>query len=199
MNNFDNTVNLILVEDWKSAAAAGLIGLGSMVGTPNVQSAEPVQARQVQDTFLPLAFDYIQQNEGLKLMPYKDHKGIPTIGIGHKILSGEDFSKGITKEDAKQLFYKDVKERVSIAKRIFPKFDSYPDYLKVALLDGVFRGDHKSKYRTTKLINAGKFADAAKEYLNHNDYRTSKKSNSGVWKRMERNSNALQKFASEQK
>lgn len=41
MNDFDNTVNMILAEDFKSAAAAGLIGLGALTGgTPDVSAGE---------------------------------------------------------------------------------------------------------------------------------------------------------------
>jgi hypothetical protein len=38
MNNFDNTINIILEEDWKSMAAAGLVGLGTLGGA---HAAEP--------------------------------------------------------------------------------------------------------------------------------------------------------------
>lgn len=38
MNNFDNTINMILAEDWKSMAAAGLVGLGTLAGA---HAAEP--------------------------------------------------------------------------------------------------------------------------------------------------------------
>lgn len=41
-------------------------------------------------------------------MPYNDSKGIPTIGYGHKIEKGEDYSKGISKTEADSLFKKDV-------------------------------------------------------------------------------------------
>ena len=38
--NFDETVNEILAEDWKSAVAGGLMGLGALAG-PQAQGAEP--------------------------------------------------------------------------------------------------------------------------------------------------------------
>lgn len=41
--------------------------------------------------------DFIKGYEKLRLKEYKDQAGNETIGYGHKILPGEDFSKGITK------------------------------------------------------------------------------------------------------
>ena len=40
---------------------------------------------------------------------YKDSAGNPTIGYGHLIKDGEDFSKGITKEKAGELLAQDTK------------------------------------------------------------------------------------------
>ena len=198
MDTFNTTINNILIEDWKSATAAGILGLGAFTGLPNVNASESSHINQSHDSFLNAAFDYIKSNEGLKLQPYLDTNKIPTIGIGHKILPNEDFSDGITKEMAIRMFYKDVQQKVVVAKRLFPNFDKYPEYLKVALLDGVYRGDHKNTYKTTKLINSGQFINAATEYLKHNDYYKSKQKNSGVWKRMEKNSNAMKRFGMEQ-
>ena len=43
MNNYDNAINeLLLAEDWKSAVAGGLLGLGALTGgTPDVEAGEP--------------------------------------------------------------------------------------------------------------------------------------------------------------
>lgn len=43
---------------------------------------------------------------------YKDSAGNPTIGYGHLIKDGEDFSKGITKEKAGELLAQDTKTAV---------------------------------------------------------------------------------------
>lgn len=57
---------------------------------------------------------FIKANEtggmppGKYLKPYPDPVGIPTIGVGHKILPGEDFSQGITEEQVLELLAKDV-------------------------------------------------------------------------------------------
>ncbi len=45
----------------------------------------------------------------VKLDPYLDPVGYPTIGWGHLIQDHEDFSGGITPEEAEELLRKDVK------------------------------------------------------------------------------------------
>ena len=50
----------------------------------------------------------IVQLEGMKLKVYKDIAGLDTIGVGHLIKKGEDFHKGLTKEQAIDLLAKDV-------------------------------------------------------------------------------------------
>lgn len=47
--------------------------------------------------------DFIKRHEGLRLKPYSDQAGHSTIGYGHKIEPREDFSKGITAEEATAL------------------------------------------------------------------------------------------------
>src|ERR1039458_1234468 len=41
-------------------------------------------------------------------LPYDDGFGYPTIGYGHRIGSGEDFSKGLTKAQVDQLYINDL-------------------------------------------------------------------------------------------
>ncbi|TRZ81215.1 hypothetical protein D4R86_03005 [bacterium] len=148
------------------------------------------------DSFTKMAFDYIKGHEGLKLMPYYDTEENMTIGIGHRILPNEDFSKGITEDEALSLFQKDLHTHIDRTKRLFPSFDSYPNIVKSALLDGVFRGDHKAKYKTTHLINNGQWIPASKEYLVNNDYYKSKygNENAGVHIRMEENSKIMAQY-----
>jgi len=46
--------------------------------------------------------------EGVILHVYKDAAGLPTIGVGHLIQKGEDFSNGITHDQAFELLKKDL-------------------------------------------------------------------------------------------
>lgn len=162
-----------------------------------MQAEDEVSQSTSMDSFLEEAFSYIGAHEGVRLQVYQDTKGHSTIGIGHKVMPGEDFSNGITMEEAKELFAKDVQGKIDVSKRLFPNFDSYPNYVKVALLDGVFRGDHRSTYRTTKLINSGNWVEASKEYLRNNDYVASQKAQTGVAPRMEDNAKRMEQYGRE--
>lgn len=51
---------------------------------------------------------FIMRWEGVVLHVYKDQVGIPTAGVGHVVLPGEDFSDGLTNEEAMELLRKDV-------------------------------------------------------------------------------------------
>ena len=54
--------------------------------------------------------EFITQHEGCVLTVYDDVAGYPTIGVGHQIRDGEDFSGGITREQAIELLSDDVKD-----------------------------------------------------------------------------------------
>ncbi len=50
----------------------------------------------------------IQRHEGLRLAVYKDSRGFDTVGYGHRVLPGEDFSAGITQQQADSLLAADL-------------------------------------------------------------------------------------------
>lgn len=60
----------------------------------------------------PKGLEFVKRHEGLKLKPYLDAAGYKTIGYGHKILRGEDYSDGITEEQATVLLRRDVQYAV---------------------------------------------------------------------------------------
>lgn len=203
--NFDKICDDVISEGWKDWLAAGMIG-GAALGTPAYgQSVSP----QIQN--------YIQKHEGVENYIYRDSKGKLTIGIGHLITNNDrqlfkklfgskvNFDKilskrqGLTKQQISRLFNHDIQAKLSLTKRLFPKYDRYPDYVKAALLDGVYRGDLSGSPRTRSLINNGKWEQAAKEYLNHKEYRKAKATGSGVASRMEQNRDMFLKYAKEQR
>jgi hypothetical protein len=109
--------------------------------------------------------------------------GSDTIAYGHKIQKGENFSKGITDSDAIKLLEKDVGKKIDVAKKHIKTFDSLPLTVRIATINALYRGDMGPK--TIELLSKNKFADAASEYLNHREYRST--SNRGVKKRMDWN------------
>lgn len=55
---------------------------------------------------------FIERHEGYSGTAYGDSAGNPTIGYGHLIREGEDFSTGITKDEASALLAQDVEMAV---------------------------------------------------------------------------------------
>ena len=137
-------------------------------------------------------FDYIAQNEGLRLKPYKDIKGFGTIGYGHLIKKGEQFTS-ITKKRAKELFDQDLKHAISVVKDDIGEmhWGMLPDEVQIALADMAFRTDwQKSPTAKGHFKNEDYFA-SAKEYLDSDEYRKSKAEGTGIAPRMERNANII--------
>ena len=56
----------------------------------------------------PAGLALIEQSEGYREFPYQDGAGFWTVGIGHKILSGEDYSAGLTHDQAVALLQSDL-------------------------------------------------------------------------------------------
>jgi len=142
------------------------------------------------DPFVKKAADYIKNNEGVRYRLYKDSKGFWTIGIGH-LVKADELSKfkdrTLTDKEVHDLFARDLESKLTLVQRHFPQYNTYSDDLKVAILDGYFRGDLSGSPKTRELIRAGQFKAASKEYLNNAEYRSALKTGSGVAKRMQRN------------
>ncbi|CAK0741032.1 lysozyme [Gammaproteobacteria bacterium] len=58
-----------------------------------MNSNEPVPTSQA-------GIDLVKEFEGLRLRVYRDAAGLPTVGYGHLIKPGEDFSTGISTKKA---------------------------------------------------------------------------------------------------
>lgn len=141
-------------------------------GHDAVRAAADYYGQKVID---PVAAHIIEE-EGFVPGVYEDHKGIPTEGVG---LTGEFIGKN---------FFTDVmpvfEQR---ARQMVKGYDQMSEDMRKAVISAVYRGDLGPK--TAKLLSSGKYKEAAKEYLNHAEYRGLKRSNptNGVVGRMERN------------
>lgn len=111
----------------------------------------------------------IEQEEGFAkwvgnlLFPYLDVVGKLTIGVGHLIKPGEDFSKGITREQAVAILQKDV----VVAEQIVTKEVTVP--LTQAefdsLVDFCFNlGDRLHGSTLLRYLNEGNY-EAARQHL----------------------------------
>ena len=146
-------------------------------------------------------------NEKKILGVYKDSKGLPTIGHGHlvtkespKIFSELNINPDVltgkarlTPEQAEKLLQRDVQARLPIVKKLAPDFESYSPELQAELASETFRGMTGKSPKAMQHLRAGKYEDAANEYLNADEYRKSKAQKTGIAGRMENLANAIKK------
>jgi len=109
-------------EGWKDWVAAGAIGLGAMTGKVDASKIKPTDQPSITQSVQKSVgsfIDYIKKVENQGKAGYNAEKklwfphasfegGSDTIGYGHKIQKGEDFSKGITDAQAEDLLKKDL-------------------------------------------------------------------------------------------
>ncbi len=127
----------------------------------------------------PIAAHIIEE-EGFVPGVYKDHKGIPTEGVG---LTGEFIGKNFFTE-VMPVFEQRARKMVS-------GYDQMPEPVRKAVISAIYRGDMGPK--TAELLSARRYKEAAREYLNHAEYKGLKRNNptNGVVGRMERNAAAF--------
>jgi GH24 family phage-related lysozyme (muramidase) len=139
----------------------------------------------------------IRKEEGLRLEKYKPVKTEEhfTIGYGHYGPDVDGMGK-ITKQQAEDLLDKDVTQRVSEINNLMPDFNSFPDSARDAIFSEYYRGSIAQSPKTVKLINEGKYAEAAREFLNNEEYKNANDlGKPGIRPRMERVANELKKMA----
>lgn len=114
--------------------------------------------------------------------------GNPTIAYGHKITDAEmqsgKFRNGITEQQATQQLAEDLKVAVDKAIMLVPAYSTLPENIQQALINACYRGELKRTYDTVKLMNANKWKEASREYLNRQDYQSG---STGLKRRMEWN------------
>jgi len=104
--------------------------------------------------------------------------GTGTIAYGHKLTSDEiasgRFANGITQREAEKLLKDDLYAASKKVEAMIPSYHSLPDSVRQGLINAAYRGELKSTYQTVKLMNAGRWREAAAEYLNHDEYTSGK-------------------------
>lgn len=139
-------------------------------------------------------FNYVKKKEGPffeKATQATEGEAKLTIGYGRY---GAKEGLTVNKEEAEQMLLEDIESRIPEVIRAIPKFDTFSDELQQALFYEWFRGSLVQSIETRKLINAGKFSEAAKEFLNNDEYRNAKKNKrSGVISHFELTAKLLNK------
>lgn len=121
---------------------------------------------------------------------------IPTKGdvltIGYGRTEGVKPKDKIDKETAKVYLKEDIMKRLPEVERAIPGLKNYPLKIQAPLVSEWFRGSLVQSPQTRKLIKAGKFEEASKEFLNNDEYRNAKKrGRSGIRGRMEETALAI--------
>lgn len=123
---------------------------------------------------------------------FKDEKFF-TLGYGR---NNENIKEGetITLEKAKKNLEEDINIRLVEIQNRIPNFSNFSEELQLALFGEYYRGSVGQSTETIKLINAGKYNEAAIEFLNNKEYKDAKKRNRrGIRKNMEKVSSLLRK------
>jgi len=151
------------------------------VGLEAVQKVESKEGRS-----LSLAEKRVVEEEGYVSGTYKDDKGIETSGVGQ---TGK--WKGKTFKETFDAHKKDTR-------RLVKGFDGMPEYLQAELVQATYRGDTGMSPDTLKLLEDGKYDEAAQELLDHQEYKERKaKGDDGVTRRLEALQAAILKYGKE--
>jgi len=122
----------------------------------------PKEEKQKKLQSLPLFRAF--QDEGLKLMPYKDTVGKITIGYGRNLSD-----RGISVNEAEFMLENDIKIAISDAKRIMgDKWKELPLNVKLVLVDMAFNMGLSRLRKFKRFIQAlkkGDYITAKKEIL----------------------------------
>ena len=116
-----------------------------------------------------------------------------TIGWGR---NNKDVKAGdtIDEDQANQYLNEDVTSRLNTIRKSLPKFDSFPKDLQLALFYEQYRGSLGQSPKTRKLINAGKYAEAAEEFLDNDEYKNAEeRGRRGIRKNMKLVSDLLRR------
>lgn len=138
-------------------------------GLDAIEAVERLEGRML----TPIEAELVME-EGFSTGPYLDTKGVETSGVGQTgRFRGQSFG------DTFKVFEQETR-------KLIPAYDALPEYAQSALISAAYRGDLQQSPKFRALFNAGKYSEAADEFLDNEDYRRSKKEGTGVAKRMER-------------
>jgi GH24 family phage-related lysozyme (muramidase) len=219
-------------------ALSGALGLGAAMTTPASATPPPKQQKTAQKqqpkaaakTPAPkaqqerpkYADDTIKKmvisDEGIRTKPYKDTKGILTVGVGHNLQAagskaaftkafgadGEKLHKhasgggALTDEQARKLFDADYEEHLQRTVKMIPNLHEHPPEVQAALVSGVYRGHVTDSPTFRKQFNAGNYEQASKEFLNRAEYKDSK-TPKGVINRLNRDQQIYSNYAASKK
>jgi GH24 family phage-related lysozyme (muramidase) len=165
--------------------ARGLLGLSP------TQAAETTPAESTAAADRDYIVNFIADREG-----YIPTARIPTRGdrltVGYGHTQGVRQGQTMTEEEARQALSDDIDSRLPEIRRAIPQFDNLTAEAQAPLISEWFRGSLVQSRATRRLINQGRYDQAATEFLNNDEYRNAVRRNRrGIRQRMEETSNAI--------
>lgn len=156
--------------------------------TALVQAVEPAIIEKSTATTQPTAYQpidlarlkaEIKAEEGVVFEVYLDHKGNPTLGIGHLILEsdpeyGKPVGTKVSKQRVYDLFSNDVANAIGDAQKLVDEFESLPLIAKHVLVQMAFQMGYSSVKgfkQTRRYFNSRQWRLAADEMLDSDWYR----------------------------
>lgn len=172
--------NIVSFDETMNRGVRGLLDAQSMPASDNFESSR-----------LNYLTDFLVEREGFIPEAKVPTKGdVLTIGYGRT--EGVKPGDKIDKETGKVYLKEDIMKRLPEVERAIPGLSNYPLEIQGPLVSEWFRGSLVQSPKTRKLIKAGKFEEASKEFLNNDEYKNAKKrGRSGIRGRMEETALAI--------
>lgn len=146
----------------------------SVVASRTLAGSDAVAEVTRQEGELTPTEEFIVQLEGFAPASFRDsNRGVVTQGVGQ---TGEFIGKS---------FKSTVKTITKRAEKAIPKLNDLDENLQRNIVAAFYRGSLTGSPKTLKLINEGKYQEAATEFLDNDEFRAAVKSGSGVAARMQ--------------
>lgn len=140
--------------------------------------AAVAKVQEMEGRDLSVVEERVVRLEGFVQSDYKDSKGITTQGVGQ---TGKYIG----------MPFSDVLKVHEVATRtLIPSYDELPETLRAELVQAMYRGDLGNSPMARELFNAGLYKEAAKEFLNNDEY-NNKSTPKSIKARMQSVSNAI--------
>lgn len=115
--------------------------------------------------------DFIAKHEKFEPRTYPDAAGHPTIGFGHKLLPGESFPDGITRDQAQQLLEHDLSTAENIVRNSVTVDITQSQFDALTSLAYNIGGNSFNNSSLLQSLNEGNYAAAADHFLDWNKIR----------------------------
>ena len=121
----------------------------------------------------------IEADEGVKYEIYLDHLGLPTCGIGHLVVEGDEeygqeVGTPVSEERVSELFEQDVQVTLDECERLYSGFSELPEEVQYILANMMFnmgRPRLSGFKKFNAAVEAGEWQEASEEMIDSRWYR----------------------------